>query len=541
MSFLLALLGLVSLTSAASTADWKPRAVYQTMTDRFARTDNSTTSPCSTKDGLYCGGTWRGTINQLDYIEGMGFDAVMISPIIDNIKGRVSYGEAYHGYWPVNLNALNARFGTHQDLLDLSDALHARGMYLMMDTVINNMAQIIPNGTDPAKEVDYSVFDPFNNKDYFHPYCKIKDWNNFTDAQLCQTGDLNVPLPDLYTEHPDVQKLLIDWAKDAIKTYSIDGLRIDAAKHVDANFLKTFTNDIGVFSTGEVLEGAVSIISDYQAHYIGSMPNYPIYFQMLQAFTMGNTSALALEVEAMKQACTDVNALVSFSENHDKPRIGSMSNDTVTAKNVLVFTLLFDGIPMIYQGQEQHLKGADPPYDREAIWLTKYNTESELYQLIAKLNKLRKHVNALGSDYFDQPTHTVYQGASELAFSKGVEGRQVIMMLSTQGSESGAYNVALSNSYNAGTEIMEILNCEKYTPDEFGSITVAMNKGEPRVFWPVKYMEGSGLCGYEIKNVTLAQLKNGVASSASSVIASSPLTTALASLCLALTSIVMIL
>jgi alpha-amylase len=332
MSFLLALLGLVTLTSAASTADWKPRAVYQTMTDRFARTDNSTTSPCKTKDGLYCGGTWRGTINQLDYIEGMGFDAVMISPIIDNIKGRVSYGEAYHGYWPVNFNALNARFGTHQDLLDLSDALHARGMYLMMDTVINNMAQIIPNGTDPNKELDYTVFNPFNNKDYFHPYCKITDWNNFTDAQNCQTGDLNVPLPDLYTEHEDVQNLLIDWAKKAIKTYSIDGLRIDAAKHVDSGFLARFCKNIGVFSTGEVLEGAVDIISRYQTEYIGSMPNYPIYFQMLQAFTMGNTSALALEVEAMKQSCPDVNALVSFSENHDKARIGSMSDDTAVCK-----------------------------------------------------------------------------------------------------------------------------------------------------------------------------------------------------------------
>jgi alpha-amylase len=211
----------------------------------------------------------------------------------------------------------------------------------MMDTVINNMAQIIPNGTYPPDELDYSVFQPFNNKDYFHPYCKIKDWNNFTDAQDCQTGDLNVPLPDLYTEHETVRSLLIDWAKKAIKTYSIDGLRIDAAKHVDSGFLKEFTESIGVFSTGEVLEGAVSIISNYQNKYIGSMPNYPIYFQMLQAFTMGNTSVLALEVEAMKQACPDVNALVSFSENHDKPRIGSMSNDTAVCSPTLRLQVIF--------------------------------------------------------------------------------------------------------------------------------------------------------------------------------------------------------
>lgn len=44
------------------------------MTDRFARTDGSTTAACNLND--YCGGTWQGLINHLDYIQGMGFTAV---------------------------------------------------------------------------------------------------------------------------------------------------------------------------------------------------------------------------------------------------------------------------------------------------------------------------------------------------------------------------------------------------------------------------------------------------------------------------------
>lgn len=324
---LFTLTGLIVSTSAAGTADWKPRSIYQTMTDRFARTDGSTTAPCNTTAGLYCGGTWRGTIDKLDYIQGMGFDAVMISPIIENIDGRVEYGEAYHGYWPLNLNNLNSKFGTHQDLLDLGAALHARGMYFMMDTVINNMAYIT-NGSNPATHIDYSVLTPFDNADYFHPYCKITEWENMTNAQLCQTGDNVVALPDLYTEHEEVQNLLIKWAKNAIKTYSIDGLRIDAAKHVTPSFLPNFAKGIdNTFMTGEVLEGGIDIISDYQRNYIASVPNYPVYFEILSAFTLGNTSQLALEVENMRVSCPDVNALTSFSENHDKPRIASYSKD----------------------------------------------------------------------------------------------------------------------------------------------------------------------------------------------------------------------
>ena len=86
----ISLLNLPTPTSAANTESWKSRSIYQTMTYRFARTDGPTTHECNVTAGLYCGGTWRGTINQLDYIQGMGFDAVIISPVVENIEGRPS-------------------------------------------------------------------------------------------------------------------------------------------------------------------------------------------------------------------------------------------------------------------------------------------------------------------------------------------------------------------------------------------------------------------------------------------------------------------
>ena len=49
------------------------------MTDRFALTDGSTTAACDITLGQYCGGTWQGIINNLDYIQNMGFTAVSIT------------------------------------------------------------------------------------------------------------------------------------------------------------------------------------------------------------------------------------------------------------------------------------------------------------------------------------------------------------------------------------------------------------------------------------------------------------------------------
>lgn len=70
------LLGGVSSVLAATPAEWRTRIIYQVLTDRFARTDGSTSAACDVTNKIYCGGTWQGLINQLPYIHDMGFTAV---------------------------------------------------------------------------------------------------------------------------------------------------------------------------------------------------------------------------------------------------------------------------------------------------------------------------------------------------------------------------------------------------------------------------------------------------------------------------------
>lgn len=66
------------------------------MTDRFATTNNGS-MPCDTANRKYCGGSYKGVTAHLDYIQAMGFDAIWISPIVENLEGETAYGEAYHG------------------------------------------------------------------------------------------------------------------------------------------------------------------------------------------------------------------------------------------------------------------------------------------------------------------------------------------------------------------------------------------------------------------------------------------------------------
>ena len=53
---------------------------------------------------------------------------IWISPVVEQILNVTEDGAAYHGYWAKDIFQLNANFGTVDDLKDLSDELHARGM-----------------------------------------------------------------------------------------------------------------------------------------------------------------------------------------------------------------------------------------------------------------------------------------------------------------------------------------------------------------------------------------------------------------------------
>ena len=105
---------LASSALAATAEQWQNRTIYQVcpprhstpscaetfsvklVTDRFA-VDGDTGPSCDTSKRQYCGGSWKGVISKLDYIQNMGFDAIWISPIVTNIEGDTSSGQAYHG------------------------------------------------------------------------------------------------------------------------------------------------------------------------------------------------------------------------------------------------------------------------------------------------------------------------------------------------------------------------------------------------------------------------------------------------------------
>ncbi|KAM7214680.1 Glycoside hydrolase superfamily [Rhypophila decipiens] len=481
------------MASALTAAEWRKQSIYQVMTDRFARSDLSTTARCDTSEQVNCGGTWRGLMSKLDYIQGMGFTAVWISPVVKQVDGVTKDGSSYHGYWARDIWSLNPAFGTSADLAALSAALHARGMYLMVDVVTNHMAYV---GCRSC--VDYSIFSPFSSPSYFHPPCGI-DYNSQSSVEVCWQGSDTVSLPDLRTEDENVRRIWNEWISNLVSTYQIDGIRIDSAKHVEASFYSGFDSAAGVFAIGEVYSGDPVYLAPYQ-RYIEGLLDYASVYWITRAFqsTSGSISGLVDGLARLKNLAIDLSLYGSFLENHDLPRFPSLTRDMALAKNAIAFTMLKDGIPIIYQGQEQHYAGGNTPYNREALWLSGYPTTSELYTWIAKLNRIRNHAIAqYSTGYLSYGANIIYSDSRTVAMRKGTAGNQIIGVFTNAGASYSYLALTLSSSatgFTANQQLVDVMSCTALTTDSNGSVVVNLTGGIPRVIYPLARLSGSGIC-----------------------------------------------
>lgn len=384
-------------------------------------------------------------------------------------------------------NTLNPNYGTENDLMALSKALHDRGMYFMVDVVANHMGY---NGAGQA--VDYSQFTPFNSASYFHRYCSIDNYNNQTDVEDCWLGDSTVSLPDLDTTLKSVQTLWYDWVSNLVKKYKIDGLRIDTVKHVQKSFWPGFNDAAGVYCIGEVFDGDPHYTCPYQ-NVLDGVLNYPLYYPLLRAFESPSSKKMGDLYSMISQIstdCADPTLLGNFIENHDNPRFASLTSDLALAKNTLAFMFLADGIPIVYAGQEQHYNGGDNPANREATWLSGYETSAPLYSFITETNAIRTMLVKQSKTWATTINKPFYKDATTIAMKKG----GAVTVLSNLGALSSSYTLTLGGTgYAQGTELVELYTCKSVTVGSAG-ISVSMVGGLPRVLVPASWATKSKFC-----------------------------------------------
>ncbi|CAF1053356.1 unnamed protein product [Adineta ricciae] len=385
----------------------------------------------------YCGGTYRGAIDQLDYIADMGFNAIWISPIPLNIDTETIYGVGWHGYWLNHLYQLNAYFGSEKDLVDFIKAAHKRDIWIMLDVVANHVG---PNVTK-----NYLPFDQYEH--YHQPLCFIKDYNNQTQVEYCSIGNEELPLPDLNTENSFVVSTFLSWIEQTIRKYNFDGIRIDTFRHVRKSFWKDYIRSAGVYSLGEVATSNTSYVGKYQFVADGVI-HYPLYYALKSVFTDNDQTrksmtTLEQQVQQNELYFKDTTLCGTFLDNHDQDRFLSYTQDRLRIQNALVYLMFSDGIPIVYMGTEQNFtgnpfvkNGAGDPWNREALWRTGYDRSNWIYSFIKKLNQIRLLLKQIyGETFFRAHQQTLAVDQYTYVYKKG----PLIVIVSNQSFQKSKY------------------------------------------------------------------------------------------------------
>ncbi len=201
---------------------WRSAVVYQVYPRSFADSDG---------DGI---GDLPGIVSRLDHLSALGVDVVWLSPVYPSPQDD-------NGYDISDYQDVDPTFGTLDDLDRLVEELHARGMRLVMDLVVNHTSDEHPwfqesrSSRDSPKRDWYWWRPPREGRPPGSPESRPNNWGSFFSGTVWQwdeaTEEFYLHLfsprqPDLNWENPDVRQAvyaMMRWWLDR----GVDGFRMD--------------------------------------------------------------------------------------------------------------------------------------------------------------------------------------------------------------------------------------------------------------------------------------------------------------------------
>lgn len=306
--------------------------IYHIFVDRFAPGSGRRWNDVATLNDVW-GGTLRGVIEQLPYLEALGINCLWLSPIFPS--------PTHHGYDATDYLHVEPRLGTDDDLRELFAAAHARGMRVLLDYVANHIS-------DQHPVFQRAISDPAAERSWF-------TFERWPDAYRSFFGVES--MPQINNEAPSARDYIIGSAKYWLEQ-GADGFRLDYANGPSHGFWTQFRAETRAvnresFTVGEIVETA-----ELQRSYQGRLDGV-LDFLMLQhmraffAFDMLSASAFDSFLRRHLAYFPADFALPSFLDNHDMNRfLWIVGGDQRRLKLAALCQFTLPHAPIIYYGTE---------------------------------------------------------------------------------------------------------------------------------------------------------------------------------------------
>ncbi|MFE3069838.1 carbohydrate-binding module family 20 domain-containing protein [Streptomyces sp. NPDC059247] len=284
-----------------------------------------------------------------------GYGYVQVSPPQEHLQGP----QWWTSYQPVSYK-IAGRLGDRAAFKNMIDTCHAAGVKVVADAVVNHMANGSGTGTGGTRFSKYDYPGLYSGADMDDCRTAITDYRNRADVQNCEL----VQLPDLDTGEEYVRGKIAGYLNDLL-SLGVDGLRIDAAKHMPAADLadiKSRLSDPNAYWKQEAIFGAGEAVSPSEYLGSGDVQEFRYARDLKRVFQGEKLAYLKNFGEGWGYMPSGRSGV--FVDNHDTERGG----DTLSYKDgadytlASVFMLAWPyGSPDVHSGYEWTDKDAGPP------------------------------------------------------------------------------------------------------------------------------------------------------------------------------------
>ena len=387
----------------------KNKVVYQIFPSRFAADQDVPEevwyqAPIGHKADLK--GSLRGVIDRLDYIKELGADVLYMTPVFRS--------KSSHKYDTDDYYANDPSFGSKEDLKELVDKAHRRGMYVILDGVFNHTS------------LDFFAFKDIREKEGKSDYL---DWYYVQSFPLemawgkrpsYKTFSYFGGMPKLNLQNKEAADYVIGVASYWIRECDIDGWRLDVADEIDHAFWKRFRREIRAVKRDALIVGEVwHFAADFlEGDEWDSVMNYPFYHGVQDLIVSEKMSAGAFLDRLGFMGGNLPRALDGYLWNligsHDTARfLHSAGNDVRKQKLAAALQLLLPGMPMIYYGDEAGMRGGNDPDCRRGMLWDEGRRNGEVFRYYQTLIRLRHGhpvltEGELARQYADDGTGLIY-------------------------------------------------------------------------------------------------------------------------------------
>ena len=381
---------------------------------------------------------WNQVAREAENLAKNGITALWLPPAYKGIGGKEEVGYGVYDVYDLGefdqKGTIKTKYGSKDEYLNCIQVLKQNGIQSYADIVLNHkmgadMLQTIPatkvdwgnhnqNVSDeeivrvatkftfPGRKHKYSDFEwnwthfdgiDYNDSTKENAIFKFKDknWNDAVDEEF---GNFDYLMgADIDFNNPEVIEECFHWGKWYVEMTHVDGFRLDAVKHINAEFYRDWIRRIrevtkkNLFTVGEYWSGDISKLHRYITETQGEINLFdvPLHYHFSSASKEeGYNLTTLLEGTLMKE---NPSKAVTFVDNHDTQPGQSLESFVSTWFKPIAYSVILlrkEGYPCVFYGDYYGI-----PHDK-----------IEKVACLENLILLRKEkAYGIQIDYFDSP------------------------------------------------------------------------------------------------------------------------------------------